>query len=377
MRSDQFKTTGIIAVIIAIIFNSCLNETLYAQKKTNQKSNNISGEFSLRSFYDNNALKYSDKYLDRFINNQDPGRFHINTYDDLVMDYSAKLSYSADLIKSQRSIFSISVDYNQYTSNSIKSWLLYDFGWQQSITEQTSLMLSYSYLPDFYISHFRDDDWTEIYGFTSESFQPYSFSKSDFDLWIQHIFSSSIKSRLYFSFSKYFYNKHFIEYDSDNFMLGAKIFAGITNKLGFDAGYKWNFSDALGFDGYNETKNNSDDNDATYYEHIFALGIDYSLPDVFKLNNSISFSAELGLRYYTTDKTADADPLHAGRGDINYRLNTTYKIDIHKNISTGLFASYIFRNADTDIDQNEVFVSDEKDYSQFQIGLNFNYKFRL
>lgn len=375
MRSAKFKIAGIIA--IALMFNFCFNYTLYAQKQTKQKNKYISGEFSFRSFYDNNALKYSDKYLDRFKNNQDAGRFHINTYDDLILDYSAKISYSDNLIRNLRTIFSISIDYNQYSSNSIKSWMLYDFGWQQSVSEKTSFMFSYSYLPDFYISHFRDDDWTEIYGFTPETFQPYSFSKYDYDLWIQHIFSSAIKSRLYFSYSKYLYNKHFTEYDSDNYMLGAKIYADVTKKLSFDAGYRCTFSDAIGFDEFNETKNSSDDNDATYYEHIASLGIDYLLPDIFKVNNSISFSAEFGFRNYNTEKSADEDPLHAGRGDISYRLNAAYNVDIYKNISTGLFASYIFRNADTDIDQNKIFVSDEKDYSQFQIGLNFNYKFRL
>lgn len=375
MRSAKFKIAGIIA--IALMFNFCFNYTLYAQKQTKQKNKYISGEFSFRSFYDNNALKYSDKYLDRFKNNQDAGRFHINTYDDLILDYSAKISYSDNLIRNLRTIFSISIDYNQYSSNSIKSWMLYDFGWQQSVSEKTSFMFSYSYLPDFYISHFRDDDWTEIYGFTPETFQPYSFSKYDYDLWIQHIFSSAIKSRFYFSFSKYFYNKHFTEYDSDNYMFGAKLYADVTKKLSFDAGYRCTFSDAIGFDEFNETKNSSDDNDATYYEHILSFGTDYMLPDIFKVNNSISFSAEFGFRNYNTEKSADEDPLHAGRGDISYRLNAAYNVDIYKNISTGLFASYIFRNADTDIDQNKIFVSDEKDYSQFQIGLNFNYKFRL
>src|SRR3972149_1560736 len=51
-------------------------------------------ELSLATVYDNNALKYSDKYLDLFVNNEDPGRFHIKTSDDLTFNLTASLRRS-------------------------------------------------------------------------------------------------------------------------------------------------------------------------------------------------------------------------------------------------------------------------------------------
>jgi hypothetical protein len=95
------------------------------------------------------------------------------------------------------------------------------------------------------------------------------------------------------------------------------------------------------------------------------------------LDNVISISTELATRYYTTNHTAESDPLHAERNDINYRFYLNYDYDIFKNFSTGIFINFIFRDADTNIEMNKEYVSYEKDYNQFQLGLNFNYKFQF
>ena len=313
----------------------------------------------------------------RFVNNEDEGRFHVKKYDDLVFDYSARLAYSKNILENLRSIISAKIDFNQYSFNTIKSWISYDLGWQQYINKKTIIMLSYSYLPDFYIAHYRDDDWTKIYGYTSETFQRYSFSKTDYSLWVQHSFSDETKARIYFSHTKYFYNEHFTEYDSDNFMFGGRVFHDLSNKITIDAGYKYTSSNAKGFDEPFETKQNSDDNDATYYEHVFSAGIEYKMPKIFRLNNTISISAEFILRDYTTEHSVESDPLHAERNDFNYRLYLDYNIDILNNFSAGVFLNLLFRDADTSIEMNREYVSDEKDYNQFQLGLDFNYKFQF
>lgn len=335
-------------------------------------------ELSFKSAYDNNILKYSDKYLDRFVNNEDEGRFHINKYDDLVLDYSARLFFSSNsLISNQRSILSARIDYTSYSFNSIKTWFSYDLGWQQFLNNKTSFMLSYTYIPDFYIAQYRDDDWTEIYGYIPETFQSYSFAKNEYSIWIQHTFSNAIKARVYFSYMEYFYNQHFTEYDSNNLMFGFRVFNTLNSKITVDAGYKYVISKAKGFDETYETKEISDDNDATYNEHVFSIGGEYKMPKIFYLKNALSFSADFIARYYLTDHSGISDPLHAGRNDFNCRLYFSYDVDILNNVSAGIFFNYLFRNADTSIKMNKVYVSNEKDYNQFQLGLDFNYKIQF
>lgn len=368
----------LIFYLFLLIFIGSNVKNSYAQLHQIKKENKWIVELSFKSAYDNNILKYSDKYLDRFVNNKDEGRFHINTYDDIVLDYSARLFYSSNrIITNQRSILSARIDYTLYSFNAIKTWLSYDFGWQQFLSKKTSFMISYTRIPDFYIAHYRDEDWTEIYGYTPETYQSYSYSKDEYNLWIQHAFSNAIKVRFYFSYLEYFYNQHFTEYDSNNLMFGCRVFNQFNNKITVDAGYKYITSNAKGFDETNETKETSDDNDATYYEHVFSAGCEYNLPKIFFLKNAISFSADFITRYYLTDHSGISDPLHAGRNDFSYRLYFSYDVDIHNNVTAGIFFNYLFRNADTSIKMNKVYVSNEKDYNQFQLGLDFNYKIQF
>lgn len=212
MKNFPFQLMSIRFLVLLILIIT-FNNPVTAQKKTVKASKKWTIELSVKSGYDNNALRYSDKYLQRFKNNEDEGRFHIKKYDDLVMDYTARISYSDRFIKNMLSVFSARIDYNQYTFNTIKTWYQLDLMYQQYITQKTSLMFSYSYIPEFYVAHFRDNDWVKIYGYTPITFQPFTFSKNDFSFWMQHNFNTNTRVRVYFSLMKYYYNNHFTEYD--------------------------------------------------------------------------------------------------------------------------------------------------------------------
>ena len=81
-----------------LIFSLTLSENVLAQKDTKKKSYHWEVRLSVGTMYDNNILKYSDKYIDRFINSQDEGRFHISSYDDMVFPYSVGISYRNNFI---------------------------------------------------------------------------------------------------------------------------------------------------------------------------------------------------------------------------------------------------------------------------------------
>lgn len=352
-------------------------ESLYAQNKSSSNYGDWSIDLTVTSAYDNNILKYSDKYIERFKNREDAGRFHINRYDDLLMNYDVRVACSNWFIKNLRTIFSASADHKAYSYNSSKSWSSFDFGIQQYVTSSTSLMFSYSYLPEFYVAHFRDDDWINLYGYTPETFQPYTFSKDEYALWLQQNIVTSTRVRLYFSYMKYFYNEHFTEYDSQNMMYGIRLFQDISKIVTADAGYRYITSDAKGYDEDFETKTNSDDVDATYHEHIFFAGIDVNLPKLMNKNNSVSLSGQFSKRLYKTENIGELDPLHAGRFDVNYRINFNYDIKLLNNFSAGLFYAWMYRDTDTSFQPNEEYVSDEKDYDQSQFGLILKYGFQF
>ena len=85
---DQFSQIFFrmnIKFILSIIFIVFCSIVVLAGDNPPKSSGKFQASVSVNSFYDSNILKYSDKYIQRFENHQDIGRFHINRYDDLAV----------------------------------------------------------------------------------------------------------------------------------------------------------------------------------------------------------------------------------------------------------------------------------------------------
>jgi len=71
------------------------------------------------------------------------------------------------------------------------------------------------------------------------------------------------------------------------------------------------------------------------------------------------------------------DPLHVGRYDYNYRLFVNYNLDLIKNLSATVYYNWYARESSSPSDYNKEYISDEKDYSQYRLGVSFNYLIRF
>lgn len=377
MNNKIFCASSSLLIFILTVGLFLPIEELYAGNNPDKKIQHWDAGISISPFYDSNILKYSDKYIDRFINRQDEGRFQINRYDDIVSKYSADLSYSNDFIKKLKTTFSFDINYFKYSFNPIKNWLSYSIGLRQYFYEKSSFMISYSYIPHFYVRHFRDEDWITVYGYTPITFQPYEFSKDDFSLWAEHYFFKDTRVRLYLSYMKYFLDPNNTEYDSKDYLVGIRVYHQLTDKLKINAGYKYVYSDAKGYDQPGETKQSSDDVNATNYGHNFLAGINYDLPKVFGIDNSIGLDAVYERGFYTTNQFYELDPIHAGRNDKNYDITITYGFDFSANLEMSAFYSLLGRKTGTPVAANAEYISDEKSYEQYQTGIQINYNFKF
>lgn len=365
-----------IILIGCLIFLLSLNNELYGQKKkkSEKKINKWALSLSVRPYYDSNILKYSEKYIDRFKNREDEGRFHIETIDDLVWSYSIGITFTDNIIGQLRTILGAGFDSDAYTLNSIKTWETYNIFLRQYFSASTSFSASYSYIPGFYVRHFRDEDWVLYYGYVPETFRPYIFSKDDFSFWLQHIFDwKTTKARIYFTYDRYYLDESNTEYDSNDYIYGFRIYQSLFNNLDLNFGYLYSTSDAKGYDEPGETKEDSDDSDATNFEHAYYAGIGYVLPKIFSRNNDISVDVQYLRGFYTTDHFLELDPLHAGRYDYNYRVFVNYNIDVIENLTATAFYHWFKRESSSASEENREYVSDEKDYTQYRVGINFSY----
>jgi hypothetical protein len=372
-RLNYLFAPGNICLLILICIFSFTNNDALAQKKSKKKSVQYEAELSFATIYDDNILKYSEKYLDRFMNNKDPGRFHIDTYDDVILYQSADLSATFRIFKNLKSKINFDINNNLYVVNGIKNWYYATLGFQQYLTKRASLKVFYTYLPDFYVRHFRDEDWVEIYGYTPITFVPFSFSKDNYGFWIQNTFFKSTRVRLSFDYSSYYYNKHYTEYDSKNFLYGINLYQTVFDKLRLEIGYHFLTSDAKGYDGPGETKEYSNDADASFEEDGFSFGVTWELPRLKKMNHDLDMEFDFEKRYFTTTHYVEMDPEHAGRVDNCVQASVTYNFELSKSWKLSAFYNFFFRDTYTSSNYNKAYLSAEKDFRQNQIGLKAIY----
>jgi hypothetical protein len=378
---NKHKISGIISpqsagfiLLFVLFFVAGHNVFAQTKKKTEKKKvPELEINFGLATIYDDNILKYSDKYLERFMNGEDYGRFHIDTYDDIILNPTLQIVSSYRFIGKLKSEFSVDFNPRFYMVNDIKNWSSFAVGYRQFFTKKASFKLSYSYIPDFYIRHFRDDDWVEVYRYTPETFQPMEFSKDMLSFYIHNTFFKNTGVRLTLGYAKYYYNEHFTEYDSDDLSFAVRFIQPLHKKVKMEIGYIFTNSDANAYDEPGEIGENSDDADADFDEDGFILDLTWQLPEIKKFKNSLGANAGYERRYYTTDNSVFADPEHRGRLDEILSLAFDYNIKLNKSLQLTAFYRWIGRNSGTNSVVNSEYVSIEKDYRQGQVGLEIDY----
>lgn len=342
-------------------------------KKKKKRKPQFEVAFRLGVLYDDNILKYSDQYLNRFMNGEDKGRFHIETYDDAIFITGLDAASTLRIFKKRKTIFNASFARRTYAVNSIKDWKYFAVGVRQYLPWRTSFKVLYSYIPSFYVRHFRDDIWVDNYGYTPLSFQPYVFSKDNLGFWIQKYFFKGSRLKLSYYHSIYYHNKYYTEYDSKNDMYGIQFYQRLHKNFRINLGYYYVTSDAKGYDAAVDTPETTNGPDATFVEERFNFGFQYKFPNIKKVRHNFDFQATMFNRYYSSTHPWQTDPLHAGRYDYNLRFLGGYNVAVSKSVSLKVFYNWLGRNSESTA-PNTRYVSNEKDYRQNIYGVEMIYR---
>ena len=323
-------------------------------------------EVGMSSMYDDNILRYSDKYLTLFHERQDEGRFHVSTRDDLVLVSSFRGSATLQLVNTYPTTIAAEFRQRTFAGNGVKDWSSYDVSVRQGMGKQLSAGIGYNYAPYFYVRHYRDADWVSRDGYVPESFQPFDYAKDEFEGWIQRTLFKNTRVRAHASYARYFYNEHFTEYDCTNKSFGAEVGQSLSKSLRLDCRYDFVRSGAEG----------DANTDASYEEDVFGLRATWRLPDLLGRDNSLRIAGEYARRCFTTTHAPEVDPLHAGRFDHDHRVSMSYECRPLKKFSFALTSVWQWRDARTNAEQNAQYLSAERDFRQFQIGLEVKYIIR-
>ncbi len=349
---------------------------LHAQQKRGKSRGIFKADFSIQTAYDDNVLKYSVKYLDRFMNRQDEGRFEMQTYDDLSVKMRLGMYYKAKWAGKRYTRIGGSYLRMQYAVNGFKSWDLYTLYLRQDLSRKTSLQATYQYLPYFYVRTYRDEDLVDIYGYEPRTFRPFEFSKEHYGLTFRTKFSKpGLSLRWDMGIHRYFHNEHFTEYDAGKYYSGVRLWFSASRKFKINTAYQYAYNDAEGTDEPGEDKRNSDDPDATFSENKFSIKVTYNLPKWFHKRQSIDLGGVYTLRGFNTEKNYRDDPTHAGRLDHIGAVSVQYSVRWNKRVKSGLFVHYNYRNSTNDgSEYYRELLADEKNYNQTLYGISFSYQ---
>ncbi|MCF8367958.1 MAG: hypothetical protein K9G76_02875 [Bacteroidales bacterium] len=363
--------------VFCALYFLAINSLEAQEKKSKKNKLDIEVQVNLGASYDDNILKYSDKYLDRFLNGEDEGRFHIDTYDDMIFLTALQLTSTHKFFGKNKTVFDVDAAQRTYLVNNVKNWNNFSVGIRQYMPNRISFKFSYSYIPEFYVRHFRDEVWVDEYGYVPISFQPYAFSKDDYDFWIQKYFFKGTRLKFSISHALYFHNEHYTEYDSKDMYYGMYIYQQVLKNLRLEFNYMYVTSDAKGYDAAYETLENTNGPNATFEEDRITAGLFWKLPKLQKKKQDFSAKIAFLNRYYQSPHPVEIDELHAGRVDKNIRMYFNYQITLNKSMKLEAFYNWYFRDTETTSDINREFVSDEKDYLQNTVGIEFTYDFKL
>jgi hypothetical protein len=307
------------------------------------------------------------------MNGEDPGRFHINTYDDVIIAPSVEGIYKFNIFKKVKTRITAYFSPRYYVVNDVKNWLSWSVGLQQHITKTAYIKISYSYIPEFYVRHFRDDAWVDVFGYVPKTFKPYVFSKDNFGGYIQNTFFKKTRVKLSLYYARYYHNKWYTEYDSKDWLYGINVYQKLHKNFTLEGAYTYYTSNAKGYDAAYQTPENTDGPNATFVEDRFRLGFDWRFPKLKNRRNNLTVNFNFFKRYYSSSYSPIVDPLHAGRVDANFRMYATYNIYIIKSLKLSAFFNWLMRDSHTESPINSIYVSNEKDYRQNQVGIRLKY----
>ncbi|MEM7050263.1 MAG: hypothetical protein AAF604_11425 [Acidobacteriota bacterium] len=361
--------------ILAPVAQGALVRAQIAERTTSvtEVATEVASEWRVRarlaSYYDDNILRYSDKFIARFDAGRDPDRFRVDSLDDVIHRADVYLDRSFSGLAGRPAGVGFDLEHRAYQRNGIKDWSRLGISWDQELPGQRELTLALTYTPDFYVRHLRDSDLTGA-GQQVDPFQAFEFEKSEARAALTQPIGASFRGRFHLGYSRFEHSAAFQEFDSDNLFAGARIDHDFDRRWRFSYAVELTESSAQGFDEPGETRRTSDDTDPSYRQLDLMLAARYRFATARR--QTLFLQGELGQRDYTTDKGSRLAPLHAGRDDELLRFFASWQLELNQRYDLIVFGQLRDRSSEAPV---RLDIGVEKDYSQFEAGVRLSARF--
>jgi hypothetical protein len=314
--------------------------------------------------YDNNIYKYSQNEIDKFVNNIEPYRYPIETYDDLITTMQIHAKIRGEIIKNNSSTLNLRIRGNLFYKNKEKNYESYSLSIWQKAGKNGHILLRYLFLPEFLIRHYADFDIESPYSYPY--FAECTFTKHDARVEGGYTFFRSTDISLFFAHEIDDYIDNFDEYDTKKNTFGVSLSRPFGAIFTPTARYSFSRAVAEAVDEPGEVRAMSDDSDISNDEDevVFATDFDFTKTVPFLLQADLEFTR----RVYTTDKPILVDPYHAGREDkkIFLRFQTSFVPTERISLDVG----YLFETKSVYSPYNVELIEEVKNYNKSTVYTN-------
>lgn len=319
--------------------------------------------------YDDNVFRYAETDIDKFVNNIEPYRYPIETYDDLVTTVEMHAKIRSKFLMNRSTTFNLKVKGNLYYQNSVKDYASFSLSMWHRIGKEGHLLAKYLFLPRYFIRYYPDLDVSTPYPYPY--FTDCSFTKHLIAVSGGYRFFTMADIGLSYVRELNDYNSAFNEYDTGMNKFGVSAGFNYRDFLYPTLKYSYTVADAEAVDEPGETKQMSDDSDISHDEDKFRLSIDFDFTQSkpFRIETDLVYAR----RVYTTDKPVLVDPTHAGREDTKLGFQLAILFIPTERITFTLGYAFEQRSVSSLYDINQI--EDIKDYTrnQYSASIGFSY----
>lgn len=330
----------------------------------------VTGEFYLGLVYDDNPIHYSDEDIDAFRRGEDPDKFSITTYDDLILNPWASVDLTFPVAGFQKSArLRLKYQWWRYTSNHVKNNESMLLLWRQPVRRLDYIEFSYSYSPEQYIRNFR---WRHPYAPRSTTplvYQPFDYTRNEFVFGYRWRFHPRLAAKGTVRRALKFYNRPFM--DNDLWVWAYRIDTEIyvTDRWRMTLRYQLDVADSRGHDTVEENKENSNDSVSDHYVDRYRLILVYRPKRGGYWPQRVGWDVRYELSYFTSDKAPKDDPRHVGRKDKKWVAELTLLYPFLER--TSLEIGYRYSTRSVDSPYKEQIIAEEKDYTSNRVWIGF------
>jgi len=321
--------------------------------------------------YDDTVLTQSDDGVDMWVDGLNPEQYRIEKYDDLIFAPTLDFSAERKLIGWGNTRFRFKVKRWIYSQNPIKTNTDLDGYVRQFFGSGKSLELYLHYAPEQYIRQLSD---RPPYTDPAEpvEYKEFRFTRNILNLTWRQRLSRTWDYTLTFENNRRYYNKPFLENDTVCYEGRLLVGCRLTPRLKLTGDYSFEDAKSRGHDTIAETREDSDDGDASYRRDLYRFGVTLETPWAQPVFDSIDASYLFMDYYYTTQSDLFDDPYHVGRRDKMQKVGVT----LDRKVTGDLGVYFSFRYSDRVVESPWYGdITLDKDYIQHRYWIGMDYSF--